>query len=360
MTRAAALLTAALLAALAAAAAGEGLDAAARAAHLARAEATLEAYFRGGAAAAERRLEEDVAAFNAWLRRGEAALAAAQAPLDEERAAIARLAAEIDALDGKIDGASAEQRRSLLRMRNGLVERHNDRIAALRGRQEAFLEGARRFEAEVAARRHALEARRGAADEAAAARRRFFDEAQDERFSHELDRFLVALVEAGGDRPAAALARDIEHARRLRGELGRWAMTRQREQENGLIVVPVLFASAAAGQAKSTGVECHLIVDTGASLVTITPEVVALLGLTGRLGERVETSLVGGLAVTGRRLLLPRVVALGWEARDVPALVLPENSAGIDGLLGRSFLRRFRVTIDDGRDPPVTLEPRPR
>jgi hypothetical protein len=40
------------------------------------------------------------------------------------------------------------------------------------------------------------------------------------------------------------------------------------------------------------------------------------------------------------------ISVLGMEEQDVPGIAIPEKKVGIDGLLGRSFLKRFMVCFD--------------
>jgi aspartyl protease family protein len=92
----------------------------------------------------------------------------------------------------------------------------------------------------------------------------------------------------------------------------------------------------------------RFVVDTGASLCVVSPDVAADLGV--RPGPRAETiplQVVGG-ATTGTRVTLTSVRAGDVEVEDVAAVV-HEIGPGIDGLLGNSFLGRFTVTLDPDR-----------
>jgi aspartyl protease family protein len=100
----------------------------------------------------------------------------------------------------------------------------------------------------------------------------------------------------------------------------------------------------------------HFVVDTGASLCVISPEVAADLGVRpGSRAERVPMQVVGGVTA-GPRVTLASVRAGDAEVEDVAAVV-HEIGPGIDGLLGNSFLGRFTVTLDPAKGV-LVLRPR--
>ena len=100
-----------------------------------------------------------------------------------------------------------------------------------------------------------------------------------------------------------------------------------------------------------------MIIDIGASVVTIVPELVEVLGLTERVGEEVELSLPAGIRVKAPQLLIPSIAVHGMEAQYVKAVVLKESMPGVDGCLGLSFLNRFEYHIEKERDQRLILKP---
>lgn len=90
----------------------------------------------------------------------------------------------------------------------------------------------------------------------------------------------------------------------------------------------------------------RFIVDTGATLVTLSQDFARAAGLSGDRRVLLKTANGTRVAAMGSAALI-RVGRL--TASDVPAVILPETGDGlgprIDGLLGMSFLSRFKVEI---------------
>jgi clan AA aspartic protease (TIGR02281 family) len=91
----------------------------------------------------------------------------------------------------------------------------------------------------------------------------------------------------------------------------------------------------------------RLLLDTGASTVTLSRALAARLGINWRDGALVTATLADGKTTTAYSVLL-RSVAIGdFSAANVRAVVLEQPPApGIDGLLGMSYLQRFVLRID--------------
>jgi aspartyl protease family protein len=94
--------------------------------------------------------------------------------------------------------------------------------------------------------------------------------------------------------------------------------------------------------------EARLIVDTGADITVLSSDIARDLGLNGS-GRSTSMTLntVGGSV----RADVVRVESLGVgtaEVKNVAVAVhdLPDAQAGVDGLLGLTFLDRFLVTLD--------------
>jgi aspartyl protease family protein len=83
----------------------------------------------------------------------------------------------------------------------------------------------------------------------------------------------------------------------------------------------------------------NFVVDTGASYVALSDAYAKQLGL-DLPATSVLIHTAGGIQ-SGRVLTLDSVRVEGLEATRVLAVVLPEISPGVDGLLGLSFLGRF-------------------
>jgi hypothetical protein len=105
----------------------------------------------------------------------------------------------------------------------------------------------------------------------------------------------------------------------------------------------------------------HFVLDTGAGITVITPELAARLGLSGGGSGRATGS---GGTVAVRTLALADVRVGKAEVHDVATAVIPlpldltyQGDYGrIDGVIGYSFLSHFAVTIDIKANR-VTLSP---
>lgn len=89
-----------------------------------------------------------------------------------------------------------------------------------------------------------------------------------------------------------------------------------------------------------------LILDTGATFTTVSQLVADRLGFKGGVG-RVRLATASGV-VEAPLMLLDEVDIGGAVARHVPAAIhdLPKAPPEVIGLLGLSFLERFRLTLD--------------
>ena len=108
------------------------------------------------------------------------------------------------------------------------------------------------------------------------------------------------------------------------------------------------------------GSRARMIIDTGASLVSLTPEMAARARITPDTSDLIEVKVVGGLQkqATGYAQTLQVAEA---TAANVPVLIAIGSKdafgQGVDGLLGMSFLSRYTVALSPGL---LELKPRNR
>ncbi len=112
--------------------------------------------------------------------------------------------------------------------------------------------------------------------------------------------------------------------------------------EHNAVMVPVSLC--AGGQTT----QAVLILDTGASVTTISPEIAARLGL--RLDEAPvgKVQVVGGGMVEARAVKLDRI-SVGPRSKSNMIVAVIGNKGPymqFDGLLGMDFLREFRYHVD--------------
>jgi len=92
----------------------------------------------------------------------------------------------------------------------------------------------------------------------------------------------------------------------------------------------------------------RFLVDTGSSVTVVSPRLAAALGIAGGAGgSPVELSTLGG-RTAGPVATLTSLRVGELEVRDAP-VVLHDPGPGLDGILGNTFLGRYRVTVDADR-----------
>jgi len=93
-------------------------------------------------------------------------------------------------------------------------------------------------------------------------------------------------------------------------------------------------------------VKASLCLDTGASCIVISNNIAKQLGIK-KQGKLAAVKVADGRTVTARFIVLASVNVQGVEAKNVEAAVLLGVKDNIkDGLLGMSFLKRFKFQID--------------
>jgi aspartyl protease family protein len=156
--------------------------------------------------------------------------------------------------------------------------------------------------------------------------------------------------------PPADLAATAEQGIRSLAPLLRQAAPRRPQSEEAVVALRRVRGNWLAEVRLNDTRTARFVVDTGASLCVVSPEVAADLGV--RPGPRAETvpmQVVGGVT-EGARVTLASVRAGDTEVEDVAAVVHPIGP-GIDGLLGNTFLGRFTVTLDPDKGV-LVLRPR--
>jgi clan AA aspartic protease (TIGR02281 family) len=229
---------------------------------------------------------------------------------------------------------------------NVKVQEHRERVNAYNERQKDHNRRVEERNAELRRRERELDAVREAIGKEFQEHQSWRKAHGDERLFREVNQLYAALHEALPEAGASAgtVKAYLNQVRLMRKELATYARRREQEAENGVLIVPAML---------SPDEECHLVVDTGATTVTVSHEMVRVLGLTGRLGNEVEVSIAGGLRARGREIVLPRLSVQGMEARDVDAIQLEESQCGVDGLLGLSYLNHFNYMVE--REKPQRL-----
>ena len=90
-----------------------------------------------------------------------------------------------------------------------------------------------------------------------------------------------------------------------------------------------------------------MVLDTGATYTMIPWDIAEAIGYDPAYSKKKVTIITASGVEKAPLIVVDRVSVLGKEARDVECVVhdLPEQSR-VDGLLGLSFLRKFKICID--------------
>lgn len=89
-----------------------------------------------------------------------------------------------------------------------------------------------------------------------------------------------------------------------------------------------------------------LVLDTGSSFVVISWRLATAIGINIDQNKTLQTTTASSIE-TVPKITIPEIVAFGKTVKNVPGVVkdLPPGLP-VDGLLGLSFLRNFKLTID--------------
>lgn len=89
-----------------------------------------------------------------------------------------------------------------------------------------------------------------------------------------------------------------------------------------------------------------LILDTGASYVTLPWNIVSAMGIPVDTNNIIQLTSVSTVETTPK-IVIPEISVLGKRMKNVEAIIkdLPPQTPA-DGLLGLSFLKHFKLTID--------------
>lgn len=94
-------------------------------------------------------------------------------------------------------------------------------------------------------------------------------------------------------------------------------------------------------------ISATMILDTGATSVTISQALADKLKVNTDSAPMTRVVLADGTTLKARNITLTSIQAGSATAEGVEAIILPQPPAeGVDGLLGMSFLSRFRVKLD--------------
>ena len=324
------------------------------AARLQAAETVMDRFYRGDPLPVlQKAVNGEVDAFNAQVTEGNARLERARAEADRANEPLKALEAQIGDDDRRLaahgngtDPEAQRQRNRLIDARNARVDHYNELLDQAKARASAYEDLARQTQGDLERQRARLQQHRSALEARVKDLEAFQDQGRDLLFFQGVNRLLADLRQA--QRAGAPLDRELARVRGLRRELANWAVARQNAQDYGLVVT----------EARVGDEPCWFIVDTGASRVCLSLEIIVAAGCDSRLSAESTLVLAGGQKIRGREVLFPSIAVNGQAAREVAGSAVPASEVGLDGLLGQSFLRHFSWTLEAGRAAPLTLMPK--
>jgi hypothetical protein len=267
--------------------------------------------------------------------------------IEKKKKALENLKKQIEKYDVQLVKKSTDK---LIDQRNLLVEQYNQQLKKLEDAIAQFNEWVIQANQNLDTEKAKLEKIKTSLELEIKNYNEWLRSKKDEEFWTDLNRtFLDLHRKRRADRNNSLIDRYIQKIRNLRKELGTYAIKEARSNDSGLVII-----SGNVGRKE----EFHFIVDTGARHVSLTPVMIEVLGLKERLGEVTDLKLAAGKTAWGQKIVFPYVSVLGMEEQDVSGIAIPERKVGIDGLLGRSFLKRFAVCFDFEQGSKIQLTPK--
>ena len=320
-------------------------------------ESLMDRYYRDDPLERARSaLNASIQEHNRWVESARAEFTKTIAKLNRQVEEIKRLDKLTDEMDEQLaekpdveDRAAVEAYNALADERNARVKEYNKLLASHKRREEAYRESREQHQREADARRVEVETQQAEFEQRVEEHKRWFKTAKDLALFKTMNRFYARLREdnEGDGSPEVVTMR--ERVRAIRRELFEFTVASHRRVESGAVIV----------EATVCGEEpCFLLVDTGAMQVTLPLSLVQVLGLSDRLGDEVTVKVAGGGHIRGRELVIPRLAVLGTQADDVQAIVLDEFDAGVDGLLGLSYLKQFAFRVDHSQKDKFVISPK--
>ena len=310
-------------------------------------EQIMDRYFRQNpVTTAQNTYKSAVDEFNALIETINAAENRRKSDIDEKEKVLAKLEKQIGEFDAHLAEKSNNQ---FINKRNALVKRYNRQLKQLEREINQFNKWVKQTNHSIDAEKARLDKINSALELETKHYNDWLRTNKDVEFWEKLNRTFLKLHRkrrAGNNN--ILLIEQIQKIRNLRKELGTYAIKQANSQENGLVIVSGIVCRKE---------EFHFVVDTGASYVSLTPEMIDVLGLKEHLGEVTDLKLAAGKTAWGQKIVYPYISVLGMEEQDVPGIAIAEKAVGIDGLLGRSFLKRFVVCFDYDQGPKIQLSP---
>lgn len=289
----------------------------------------------------EEALQREVESFHGWLEGGKTEFEAERCRLEGRIGKVRAMESRLSSLDRELEGMtpdvtdadSVAAYNTRVERRNTIVAEHRELAEACGAENEAFNQRIQTFNREAERRSEEIQARQDGLRERVKRWQSFVEEGG----SREVNAMYATAHQAlRADAGAAAAWTDVrDRCRALREILGEHFERAHEAGHRGLQIVRVELGEGVAGR---------FVVDTGASVTALSPELARALDIDTR-GGKATLSLPNAIRIEVPKVCLPRIGVQGEVAEHVKGVILEESSPGLDGILGLSFLTRFEYTI---------------
>lgn len=283
--------------------------------------------------------------FNDWIKRNVSELEAKHLELQRLIESTDTLEAKITDMDQKLeqlqsdvgDSSSISRYRHLAAERNSLAQKYNKLVQECEQNNDLYNQNVNEFNQEQEKHRTDIEEFQRNLAEKVEEYNKWIKEDGPLQFFNQVNILYATLIQEIRRDKCYELEGHLDRLRHIRRELGEHTKTKHdRSKQGGHIVRATLCQSE----------ECYFVVSK-ASMTSITPEMVDILGIRQHVGEEVEIRLADASKTKKPQLVIPKITVNEFEADYVKAVVIQASEEGVDGCIGYSFLNKFDYVIDN-------------
>ena len=290
-------------------------------------------------------IKERADQLNDWIKRNVSELEARQSELQRQIESTDTLEAKITDMDQKLeqlksnvgDSDSISRYRNLADERNSLAQKYNKLVQECEQNNDLYNRKVNEFNQEQENRRADMEEFQRNLAEKVEQYNKWIKDDGPLQFFNQVNILYATLIQEIRRDKRYELEGHIDRLKNIRRELGEHTKTRHdRSRQGGHIIQATLCQSE----------ECYFVVSK-ASMTSITPEMVDILGIRQHVGEEVEIRLADASKTRKPQLVIPKIIVNEFGADYVKAVVIQASEEGVDGCIGYSFLNKFDHVIDN-------------
>lgn len=310
-------------------------------------EEAMERYFRQGPIEhAKKTLKNNIEDYNLLIATKKQEFKKRSDELDSFLQSVKEIEYQIKEYDKRLGNEKPDQQvpdsieayNQKVNDRNRLVEKQRKLVDEYNSMHETYAKEVDEFNKIIAQKKNQLDDTEKSINENIDNYKQWVSNSGPENFYEEINRLYAALhKEKRNNRfKDPEMDNNISGIRKIRKELGIFTQRKQSNSINGMLIVETTVCNSETS---------YMLVDTGASLTSLTEEMVDILSLREFMGEEIEITLPNALRIKAPQLLIPGISVNGMQAEYIKGIVLRESMAGVDGCLGLSFLDRFDWSI---------------